>query len=176
MSTITTTPATTNRIVPILVKDEGKIVNDEIETSAFTTAEIKNQVYIQAAMRSSKTVEPVDILFAVVKQANGPAGIILRDVVRDFPNQLAKDDPVSYLKQRYREYLIQKSKPSTNGFLNQKAVLGDVATNVLDKVESIDILKALFTVPESIQDIAYFGIDPQEVIKKIDSYLRSRQG
>ena len=158
----------------------AKSVNDSRYT--LTSQDIESEMYKQAAMRKSNIVEPIDILMAVARQGHGSAGFILREVIKSISDPVAKEDPIQYLK--------SKPRLPVNGTLNEngdKPVLGSEATNVLmyaervngnrgkDRLESIDILTALFEDPASLENIGFLQIKPQNVLEKIDLYLNPKK-
>ena len=155
-------------------------VNDSRYT--LTSLRIESEMYTQAAMRQSKIVEPVDILMAIARQEHGPAGFILREAIKSISDPVAQENPIRYLK--------SKPRLPVNGTLNEngdKPVLGSEAIGVLvhaervnsnrgkNRLESIDILTALFEDPASLENIGFLQIDPQNVLEKIDLYLNPKK-
>lgn len=165
-----TSEITVNRVWP----------NTDVNRLTQTSLDLENEMFKRAISRGSSVAEPIDLLLSITHQTHGAEGAILRDVIREINDQLAKTSPVEYIKKRIQ--------PGTNG----TALLGHEISASKDvekifqaaewlreergheKIESIDFLTALISVSENNPVIKTLGVDRVKINTAVDGYLKNR--
>lgn len=146
-----------------------------------TSLDLETEMFKRAMSRCSNVAEPIDLLMAIAFQGHGAGGAILKNLIREINDPLAKTSPFDYLK--------RKIQPASNG----RSLTGDeisVSARVRgifelaesisagrkhEKIESIDFLIALFELADDHPTIQPLGISRKTVDEAVLKYLTERE-
>ena len=153
-----------------------------------TVSELINDAEVRALLRRSLVIEPIDLLMAILTQAHGPAGIILKDSIMSIDNDLAKRSPVEYLRK-----LTPQGTGTSDLLIKDKLIESDDVNAIFEvagklakernkdkatsQIESIILLSALVSLTEErdFKDIKALSLPTNKIQEAIAKYLNDRQ-